>query len=200
MTSYSTLMRKARDTKDPATKRRLLKKANAIRRATRKPHPVLAEQHTHTMNELEAKANAKGATLGWTVQPTDAAGNRPGQGEIVGAQPGDEGKSPIHRITDNRIEQVLKLAKGKDDGAIGVILRAIAADGMSHGRNEARRDCNEAERTKEEILHRRIICDLLRQIRVYRQLNPNGGFGLILSDIGVEHIERALTTKAGFRI
>ena len=119
-----------------------------MRKTPRKPKP-------HTTIKLKLRAARKMADLQrakkiaepiWKVvgkaEPVGVwpggfvAKDQPGRGEIIGSQVGPEGKSPIHRITDDRIEQVLKCAKDKDDSSVGIILRAIAIEGMREGREE----------------------------------------------------------------
>lgn len=192
MTSYSTLVRKAKATKNPAAKRRLMNQANKLRRASRRNGGGTPDETPETTGKLKLPSHVN------AMLSRDAGGNLPGQGEIVGAQPGEEGKSPLQRIAnDGRIATVIKHAKKGEDFAIGITLRAIAAEGMDHGRKEAREQEHQANKRREDILHRRVIQDFLSHVRLNRQFNGVGTPGIIISELVLEHLEQALR-KAGY--
>jgi hypothetical protein len=162
-------------------------KAKPKRRATRNvKKSVPRKVHAAAVEVLKSIASQVD-TGDWKV----VSDGQPGRGQVVGAQPGNEGKPPVLALTDDRIADVLKAAKAGDDRGVGIILRSIAQGGMDEGR----RACGEANtrwnKMKELQDHRRIVQEFLNELMLARKLQDDLRNWLI-SNHQLEHIERAL--------
>lgn len=190
MTSYSTLMRQAKAAKTATAKAALLKKANAIRRKTRKAKQpkIVAVDDLSDESLTKAINMAYDSVTGWQAIDRGA----PGQGEIVNGDPTE----PYHfRVATETFENLKK--QKKIDGNAEIALRSLVMTGVSEGRRMEREAHSRSIIETNREWRNNIVRAFISECNVIMQMNKGLPGAMVVSGLSIARVLDALA-EAGW--
>lgn len=180
MPSYSTLLRHAKQAKSDTERKKLLAKANALRRKLRNPpapKTTAKEKRirsrvdklltaTEAGRQTKETTHPQAASLGW--QAIDGASRGlPGLGERVGGQ----AKPAWVESVDLAYDRIAKHVRTNRHEAAKIGIRALVVDGMAGVRENNHTQRAQLARSMQEGFTECVVTGFIAQIKMVERLN-----------------------------